>query len=82
MGFAESHSGVLGDIPGFAQLIRGNYESDKPINIPGFEKIHLKKVIDLLDLLLMVSENLYYATLLSINSRVIKNSKNQASNFL
>ena len=40
--FTESHSGVLDDIPGFAQLIPGSYKSNKPNNITGIDKIHFK----------------------------------------
>ena len=39
--FAESHFGVIGDIPGFVQLIPGCFKSDKPIYIRGVDKIHL-----------------------------------------
>ena len=42
LGFTQSHSVVLGDIPGFVQLIPGSYESDKPINITGIDKVHMK----------------------------------------
>ena len=42
MGFTESHSGPLGDIDGFIQLIPGSYKSDKPINVTGIHKVHLK----------------------------------------
>ena len=42
LGFTESHSGELGDIEGFVQLIPGNYKSDKPIGITGIDKNHLK----------------------------------------
>ena len=42
LSFLESHWGVLGDIPGFVELIPGNVESHKPINITGINKIHLK----------------------------------------
>ena len=38
LGFAQSHS----DIDGFYQLIKGSYKSDKPNNITGIDKIHLK----------------------------------------
>ena len=41
-GFMQSHSGTLGDIAGFVQLIPRSYISDKPINITGIDKIHLK----------------------------------------
>ena len=42
LGFTESHSGLLGDIGGFVQLIPGNYESNKHINITGIDELHLK----------------------------------------
>ena len=42
LSFTQSHSGELGDTDGFIQLIRGKYKSDRPINITGIDKIHLK----------------------------------------
>ena len=42
LGFTQSDSGELGDIPGFIQLIPGSYKSDKQINNTGIDKIHLK----------------------------------------
>ena len=42
LGFIESRSGELCVIPGFIQLIPGSYKSDKPVNIPGIDKVHLK----------------------------------------
>ena len=42
LGFRQSHSYPLDDIDGFYQLIKGSYKSDKPINITGVDKIHLK----------------------------------------
>ena len=42
LGFTRSHSCPLDDIEGFYQLIVGSYKSDKPINITGIDKIHLK----------------------------------------
>ena len=36
----QSHSGELGDIPSFVQLIPGTYKSDKPIKITAFDKVH------------------------------------------
>ena len=42
LGFRQSHSYPLNDIDGFYQLINGSYKSDKPINITGIDKIHLK----------------------------------------
>ena len=42
LGFTQSHSYPLDDIEGFYQLIAGSYKSEKPINISGVDKIHLK----------------------------------------
>ena len=42
LGFNRSLSYPLDDIDGFYQLIAGFYKSDKPINITGIDKIHLK----------------------------------------
>ena len=42
LGFTRSHSYPLDDIEGFYQLIAGSYKSDRPINITGLDKIHLK----------------------------------------
>ena len=42
LGFTQSRSHPLDDIHGFYQLIAGSYKSDKPINITGFDKNHLK----------------------------------------
>ena len=42
LGFIGSHSGEVGDIPGFFQFLPGTYKSDKPINITGIDKLHLK----------------------------------------
>ena len=38
----QSRSYPLDDIDGFYQIIAGSYKSDKPINIKGIDKIHLK----------------------------------------
>ena len=40
--FIKSHSGELGDIEGFVQLLQGSYKSDKSINLTGIDKFHLK----------------------------------------
>ena len=40
--FTQSHSYPLDDIDVFYQLIAGSYKSDKPINITGIDKVHLK----------------------------------------
>ena len=42
LGFTQSQSYPLDDIDGFYQLIAGSYKSDKPINITGIDKVHLK----------------------------------------
>ena len=42
LGFTRSHSYPLDDIEGFYQLISGSYKSDRPINITGIDKVHLK----------------------------------------
>ena len=42
LGFTRSYSYPLDDIEGFYQLIAGSYKSEKPINITGIDKIHLK----------------------------------------
>ena len=42
MGFTQSHSYTSNDIDGFYQLIPGSYKSNKPINITGIDKDHLK----------------------------------------
>ena len=40
--FTRSHSFPLEDIEGFYQLIAGLYKSERPINITGIDKVHLK----------------------------------------
>ena len=42
LGFTQSRSYPLDDIDGFYQLISGSYKSDRPINITGIDKVHLK----------------------------------------
>ena len=42
LGFTRSRFYPLDDIDGFYQLIAGSYTSDKPINITGIDKVHLK----------------------------------------
>ena len=42
LGFTRSRSYPLDDIDGFYQLIAGSYKSDRPINITGIDKNHLK----------------------------------------
>ena len=40
--FTQSHQGPLNDIEGFYQILPGSYQGNKPINITGIDKIHLK----------------------------------------
>ena len=42
LGFTQSKSYPLNDIDSHYQLIAGSYKSDRPINITGIDKIHLK----------------------------------------
>ena len=42
LGFTQSHQGSLNDIERFYRILPGSYKSDKPINITGIDKIHLK----------------------------------------
>ena len=42
LGLTQSHSYPLDDIDGFYQLIAGSYKSERPINITGIDKVHLK----------------------------------------
>ena len=42
LGFTQSHHGPLNDIEGFYQILPGSYEGNKPINITGIDKVHLK----------------------------------------
>ena len=47
LGFTQSHQGPLNDIEEFYQILPGSYKSDKPINITGIDKVHLKSnVVD------------------------------------
>ena len=42
LGYTQSRSYPLEDIDGHYQIIAGSYTSDRPINITGIDKIHLK----------------------------------------
>ena len=42
LGFTRSRSYPLDDIDGFYQLIAASFKGDKPINITGIDKVHLK----------------------------------------
>ena len=42
LGFTQSHSGVLGDVEAFVQLVPGTYKRDKPNIFTDTDKVHLK----------------------------------------
>ena len=42
LGYTQSHQGPLNDIEGFHQILAGSYKSNRPVNITGIDKIHLK----------------------------------------
>ena len=42
LGYTQSHQGPLNNIEGFYQILAGSYKSDRPINITGIDKVHLK----------------------------------------
>ena len=42
LGYTHSHPGPLNDIEGFYQILAGSYKSNRPINITGIDKVHLK----------------------------------------
>ena len=42
LGFIQSHSYTLDDMDGFYQLIAGSYKSNRPNNISGVDRTHLK----------------------------------------
>ena len=42
LGFTQSRSYPLDDIDSHYQMIAGSYKSDRPINVTGIDKIHLK----------------------------------------
>ena len=42
LGYTQSHQGPLNDIEGFYQILPGSYKSERPINITGIDKVHLK----------------------------------------
>ena len=65
-------------------MIAGLYKSDKPINITGIDKVHLK--CDCINASIVngvrESENQFYTLLLCLLLQVIKYTKNLESNFL
>ena len=81
LGFTQSHSYPLDDIDGFYHLIAGSYKSDKPINITGIDKIHLKCDCIQGSIVNGIREPILYSFALS-SPLVIKYIKNLESNFL
>ena len=41
-GFTQSHEGQLNNIEGFYQISPGSYKGERPVNITGIDKVHLK----------------------------------------
>ena len=81
LGFTQSDSYPLDDLDGFYQLIAGSYESEKPINITGIDKVLFK--CDCVDGSIMNGTREPICTLLLlINHPTIKYTENQKSNFL
>ena len=42
LGFTQSYQGPLNDIEGFYQILAGSYKNNRPVNITGIDKVHLK----------------------------------------
>ena len=42
LGFNQSYQGPLNDIEGFYQILAGSYKRNRPVNITGIDKVHLK----------------------------------------
>ena len=80
LGFTRSRFYPLDDIDGFSQLIAGSYKSDRPINITGLDKIHLKCDCIQGSIVNGIREPILYSFALS-SPLVIKYTKNQESNF-
>ena len=76
LGFTQSRSCPLDDIDAFYQLIAGSYKSDKPINITGIDKVHLKCDCIQGSIVNGVREPILFSFALS-SPPVIKYTKNQ-----
>ena len=81
LGFTQSRSYPLNDIDSHYQLIAGSYKSDKPINITGIDKIHLKCDCIQGSIVNGMREPILYSFAL-ILLQVTKYIKNQELNFL
>ena len=80
LGFTRSRSYPLDDINGFYQLIAGSNQSDRPINITGIDKIHLKCDCIQGSIVNGIREPIWYSVALS-SPPDIKYTKNQETNF-
>ena len=81
LGFTQSRSYPLDDIDGFYQIIAGSYKSDRPNNITGIEKIHLKCDCIQGSIVNGIREPILYSFVYLL-LQVIKYLKNLESNFL
>ena len=61
LGFTQSHSGVLCDIDGYIQLLSGIYKSERPVNITGVDKNHLKRVCSIVSVVNGIREPILYS---------------------
>ena len=59
--FIESHSGLLGDVDGYIQLIPGTYKSGNPHNITGVDKDHLKSNCIYGSIVNIIQEPIWYS---------------------
>ena len=76
LGFTRSRFYPQDDIEGFYQMIAGSYISDKPINVTGIDKIHLK--CDCINGPIVNGiRNQFCTVLLSILLQVMKYTKSQ-----
>ena len=80
LGFTRSPFHPLDDLDGFCQLIAGSYKSEKPINITGIDKVHLKSDCINGSIVNGIREPIR-THLLSVNHQVIKYMRKQESNF-
>ena len=81
LGFTQSRSYPLDDIDGFYQLIAGSYKTDKPINITGIDKIHLKCDCIQGSIVNGIREPILFSFVCH-HHQVIKYTKNLESSFL
>ena len=65
LGFTQSLSGEAGDFDGFVHIIPGTYKSDRPINITGIDKVHLKSDCIQESIVNGTCESIFYAFVLS-----------------